>query len=60
MKRIIDGVTYNTETATKLAQAEWTNALDEDEIVGILYQTRGGAYFVHHEITQRVWSPEGR
>jgi hypothetical protein len=55
MKRIIDGVTYNTETSTKLAQAKWD---DDGDVVGILYQTRGGAYFVHLETTRRVYSPK--
>jgi hypothetical protein len=51
MKRIVDGLTYNTNTSTLLAKAEWTN--DEQfssyfgaECAGELYQTRGGAFFL--------------
>lgn len=43
MKRIIDGKTYNTETATQVAKAPW----DENEPgqYDLLYQTRHGAFF---------------
>jgi predicted HicB family RNase H-like nuclease len=51
MKRIVDGVTYNTDTSTLLAQREWE---DDGRYTGIrsaitvmLYQTRGGAFFLH-------------
>lgn len=50
VKRIIDGKTYNTETATQLAS--WSTASDPEmqgisyEAGGILFQTRHGAYFV--------------
>jgi hypothetical protein len=40
MKRIIDGKTYNTDTATLVARS-WGNDMRED-----LYVTRGGAFFV--------------
>ena len=44
-KRIIDGKTYNTETATRLAAEAFAQQSGEfDE----LYQTRHGAYFRHH------------
>jgi hypothetical protein len=39
MKRIVEGMTYNTDTATLLA---WTERKKEREE---LYQTRGGAFF---------------
>ena len=51
MKRIIDGLTYNTDTSTLVARSEWT-LWDERsphygaECEGKLYQTRGGAFFV--------------
>jgi predicted HicB family RNase H-like nuclease len=52
MKRLIDGVTYNTDTATLLAksdyQGDWNN--EPCPIEGILYQTRGGAFFIHEEV----------
>jgi hypothetical protein len=46
MKRLIDGVTYNTDTATLLAesnyQGDWNN--ESCPIEGKLYQTRGIFY----------------
>ncbi len=65
MKRIIDGVTYNTATSTLLAtsdyEADWNHKSYPCE--GHIYQTRGGAFFVHeainlgfsHEIDEDVW-----
>ena len=53
-KRIIDGKTYNTETATQLAG--WDDDDDEAPFQGgrYLYQTRFGAFFLY------VWGgPEG-
>ncbi len=45
MKRIIDGKTYNTETATKAAYSRRNEDLEyQDEF---LYVTRGGAFFLH-------------
>jgi hypothetical protein len=52
MKRIVNGVTYNTSTSTRLAQARWEG--DGGNVVGILYQTRGGAFFVDEETTRTV------
>ena len=49
VKRIIDGKTYNTETAAQLASWSSTNNPDtaqRPEHGGILFQTRFGAYFV--------------
>jgi hypothetical protein len=51
MKRIVDGVTYNTETSTLLAKAEWEDRNERSptfggECEGELYQTRGGAFFL--------------
>jgi hypothetical protein len=52
VKRIIDGTTYNIDTATQIAEGSW-----EDENRGIavertLYLTRGGVYFSVADITQ--------
>jgi hypothetical protein len=48
MKRLIDGVTYNTETAALIAKSDyegdWNN--ESCHIDGALYQTRGGAFFI--------------
>ena len=48
MKRIIHGVSYNTETSTAIAKYEYEGA-DPSEGDGfeVLYQTRGGAFFTH-------------
>lgn len=51
MKRIINGVTYNTDTATRVARSEW-NVNNDTEAVGTLYQTKGGGFFVHIETTE--------
>ena len=53
MKKIIDGVAYNTETSIKVARSEYDGS-ERGEPRGdqILYQTRGGALFLHScEIT---------
>ncbi|MGJ0426982.1 hypothetical protein [Methylocystis sp.] len=52
MKRIIDGVTYNTDTSTLLAKSEYSTEYNHVEYPceGRLYQTRGGAFFVHEVI----------
>lgn len=54
MKRIVNGVTYNTDTSARLAVSEWED--DDGNCVGTLYQTRGGAFFVDKEITANVWN----
>lgn len=56
MKRVIDGVTYNTDTSTEIAKSEWSRGENED-VVGILYQTRGGAFFVHYETSRPYHDP---
>jgi hypothetical protein len=58
MKRIIDGVTYNTDTATLIARAEriddYGGVRPEERFNFWLYQTRGGAFFIHtHHETSR-------
>ena len=55
MKRIVNGVTYNTETSTRLAESRWEMD-DERKAFGTLYQTRGGAFFVDVEITSQEWN----
>lgn len=51
MKRIVDGVTYNTDTSTLVAQGECWSRYNHEQVpaMGYLYQTRGGAYFVLEE-----------
>lgn len=59
MKRIINGLTYNTETSTRVAQSEWLDHDDNSEVTGVLYQTRGGAFFVHHVSRSEVKNRHG-
>jgi predicted HicB family RNase H-like nuclease len=63
MKRIVNGVTYNTETSTMLAESRWEftqSEGDQGEKVGTLYQTRGGAFFVDVEFTRQEWNESER
>lgn len=61
MKRIIEGRTYNTETATQLGS--WSTLNDPNyppepyqEAGGALYQTRHGAYFaVSFDENREAW-----
>lgn len=46
MKRIIDGKTFNTETATRVAGAP--EDYHHPEEFDLLYQTRHGAFFRHY------------
>lgn len=54
MKRIIEGVTYNTDTATAVARWEY-EGVDGADTDAVLYQTRGGAFFIVH-----TWNVEGK
>jgi hypothetical protein len=58
MKRIVNGVTYNTDTSTALAHSSWEN--DDGQVEGTLYQTRGGAFFVDEETTRSIWNERER
>jgi predicted HicB family RNase H-like nuclease len=58
MKRIVKGVTYNTETSTLLAQYEWDN--DDERGIDCLYQTRGGAFFIDEEVVKPIWNERER
>ncbi len=52
MKRIIDGVTYNTDTSERLAVSQCTASYANEpyDCRATLYRTRGGAFFVHERI----------
>lgn len=54
MKRIINGVSYNTDTATVVA---WYDYVGDEGIEreATVYQTRGGGFFVVHS-----WEEDGR
>jgi hypothetical protein len=56
MKRVVNGVTYDTNTATVLARQEWDNGEGEDRGVQTLYQTRGGAFFGWTDGEKTVWN----
>lgn len=47
MKRVIEGKTYNTDTATRAAQYDYENEKGYSVTVD-LYQNRGGAFFEVH------------
>ncbi len=55
-KRIIDGKTYNTETATEIYG--WTNAHGHGYNAEHLFQSRFGAFF-KYVANQQDWNPEG-
>jgi predicted HicB family RNase H-like nuclease len=50
MKRVINGVTYNTNTSTRIARAERTDEASHGRPAQrrewVLYQTLGGAFFL--------------
>jgi hypothetical protein len=52
MKGIIDGVTYDTDTATDLAYKEYAGEWNNFKcpVRGWLYQTRDGAFFIEEVI----------
>lgn len=54
MKRIVDGVTYNTDTSRLLASQNWKSQEGED-VTGNLYQTQAGAFFELRNWTEQVW-----
>ena len=58
MKKIIDGVTYNTDTSTPVAKSQGENP-DGHETVDTLYQTSGGAFFMHSYETWAVKDQQG-
>lgn len=61
MKRIVNGVTYNTATSSRVAESRWNRSDEPDkEFFGTLYQTQGGAFFVDLEITRQRWNEAER
>jgi hypothetical protein len=56
MKRVVDGVTYNTATSTIVARSAWQEGDEPDrdnvENEQTLYLTRGGAFFL---LTVETW-----
>jgi hypothetical protein len=59
MKRIIDGRTYDTNTAKTVARTEWeeedTGTRKERQTRQVLHQTRGGAFFL---VTSQHWTDD--
>ncbi len=50
MKRIANGVTYNTDTSTMVARFEQlADDYNPTSRTVVLYQTRGGAFFLHDQ-----------
>jgi hypothetical protein len=59
MKRIVNGVTYNTDTSTALARMTWEKDGRHNQAsrgIDTLYQTRGGAFFIDEEETLLSWN----
>jgi predicted HicB family RNase H-like nuclease len=47
MKRVVNGVSYNTETSTEVAKFDLQDDGEGNTVVEVLYQTRGGAFFTY-------------
>ena len=65
MKRIINGVSFNTETSTEIAKYEFDDVDGGEQRTGFetLCQTRGGAFFTHsyqRMVTQDETAPGGQ
>jgi hypothetical protein len=56
MKRVVNGIAYNTDTALRLG----FDAKDEDYGPTALYQTKGGAFFLHFEMENTIWNETTR
>ena len=46
MKKVIDGVLYNTETATEIASDSYSNPSDFNHWEEVLYRTKKGSWFL--------------
>jgi hypothetical protein len=53
MKRIIDGITYNTDTSTPVARYRYKDHIACDRQATV-YQTRSGSFFIVHR-----WDDDG-
>lgn len=58
MKRIVNGVTYNTDTSTVLGRIEYEG--DDGKVEETLYQTRGGAFFLDEQLEREIWNEKSR
>jgi hypothetical protein len=54
MKKLVNGISYNTETSVRVAEQRWDG--DDGPCFGTLYITRAGNYFVDLETTKQVWN----
>ena len=52
MKRIVDGVTYDTSTSDVVGVKEWEDEIERESRCLTLFQTRLGAFFVLDETTR--------
>jgi hypothetical protein len=62
MKRLVDGATYNTETATLLARSEYPSEWNYQDgpAEAALFQTRKGAFFVvEFGSAAKLWRTSG-
>jgi hypothetical protein len=58
MRRIVNGVTYNTETSTALGRSQYDG--NYGAVEETLYQTRAGSFFVDEKVTRQVWNKRER
>ena len=59
MKRIVNGLAYDTNKSTEIARSEYET--DSGEMVhATLYQTAGRAFFEHRNICSRTMTGRGR
>jgi hypothetical protein len=64
VKRVIDGLSYNTATSTLVARSDWVDRNERSPYYGCpctgeLYQTQGRAFFVVTTITTRKRDEDG-
>lgn len=64
MKRVINGITYNTATSTALAlkhgRQEASHTHRASDWIATLYQTHGGAYFLVYRDEYMEWNEQRR
>ena len=49
MRKVINGKSYNTQTATAIGSATWGGTYETDRIHETLFRKRSGEYFLHGE-----------
>ena len=60
MKRIVNGVTYNTTTSTCIGISRYEDEAANTKTTETLHQTRGGAFFIHEAVDTKGWNENER